>query len=97
MSSGQIRESNAEKQSTGSGPEGYDENGLAWGKVLACRRFGALEVRLPLDTYYDRQVSTKLMTLFKRPHADTPIRRYASPMPAHFDRNKVHVISGTGH
>ena len=29
------------------------------------RRFGALEVRLPLDSYYARQVSTKLMTLFK--------------------------------
>ena len=62
--------------------------------VSAFRRFGALEVRLPLDSYYDRQVSTKLMTLFKRPHADPPIRRYASPTAAHFDRNEKYAYFG---
>jgi hypothetical protein len=34
------RESNAEKQPTGSGPEGCDENGPTWGSVSACRCVG---------------------------------------------------------
>ena len=29
--------------------------------------------------YSDQEVPTKLMTLCKRRHADTPIRRYVSP------------------
>jgi hypothetical protein len=35
----------------------------------------------------DQEVSTELMILCKRRHAHTPIRRYVSPWPAHFQRN----------
>jgi hypothetical protein len=46
----------------------------------ACRRFGVSasgELRLLFDTAInDQEVATELMTLCKRRHADTPIRRY---------------------
>jgi hypothetical protein len=35
-----------------------------------------------------------VLTLFERSHADPPIR---FPTAAHFDRNKIPAISGTGH
>src|SRR5580704_13542612 len=55
---------------------------VGWG---ACRRIGVvayrrLEQQDCFSTCYNEQeVSTKLMTLCKRRHADTPIRRYVSP------------------
>jgi hypothetical protein len=40
--------------------------------------------------YSDQEVSTKLMTLCKRRHADSPIR---FPLPAaHFERNDITII-----
>ena len=62
------RASNAEKQPTGPGPEGCDENGPA-------------AVRQPLDR---SRIDSDMLP----PHA----------LPAaHFDRNKLPRISGTGH
>jgi hypothetical protein len=40
--------------------------------VSVCRRIGSKTACR--HGYHDQQVSTKLMTLFKRRHADTPIR-----------------------
>jgi hypothetical protein len=51
----------------------------------ACRRFGVLAFRrigtktACRHSYNDQHVSTKLRTLFNRPHADSPIRPYVSP------------------
>jgi hypothetical protein len=45
----------------------YRRNGV-WGNKAAFRH-----------GYIDQEVSTKLMTLCKRPYAQTPTRRYVSP------------------
>ena len=66
----------------------------------ACRRVGVLAYRrLRSKTafrrgYNDHEVSTKLMTLCKRRHADTPIR---FPPAAHFERNDITIICETVH
>src|ERR1700726_745965 len=66
------RESNAEKQPTGPGPEGCDENGPAAALLVdhVSIQIGSAPTASPART--------------------------ALPA-AHFDRNKIHAISGTGH
>src|ERR1700737_5143341 len=60
------RVSNAEKQPTGPGPTGCDENGPAAALLVG--------------------------------HVSIQICSAPRALPtAHFDRNKIHVISGTGH
>jgi hypothetical protein len=60
------RVSNAEKQPTGAGPEGCDENGPAAALLVG--------------------------------HVSIQICSAPRALPAaHFDRNKTHAISGTGH
>ena len=55
-------------------PAGERVGGSAYGRI------GVWEVRLLFrHGYNDQEVSTELMMLFKRRHADTPIRRYVSP------------------
>jgi hypothetical protein len=58
----------------------------------AYRRIGVLEVRLPVDMAI--LTSGFDEALFKRPHADTPTRRYVSPPAAHFDRNETYACFG---
>ena len=65
------RASNAEKQPTGPGPEGCDENGLAAALLVG-------------------HVSIQICSLNAGP------ARTALPT-AHFDRNNIPAISGTGH
>ena len=68
------RESNAEKQPTGSGPEGCDENGPT---AMRCRR--------------------SVLALHSREEAKRGRFAYVALPAAHFNRNKVPLISGTGH
>jgi hypothetical protein len=49
----------------------------------ACRRIGVWGSKTAFrHRYNDQEVSTELMMLCKRRHADTPIRRYADTLPA---------------
>jgi hypothetical protein len=66
------RASNAEKQPTGPGPEGCDENGPAAALLVG-------------------HVSIQICS------APTASPARTALPTAHFDRNKTHAISGTGH
>jgi len=66
------RVSNAEKQPTGPGPEGCDENGPAAALLVG-------------------HVSIEICS------APTASPARTALPAAHFDRNKIHAISGTGH
>src|SRR6202011_4326175 len=66
------RASNAEKHSTGPGPEGCDENGPAAALLVG-------------------HVSIEICS------APTASPARTALPAAHFDRNKIHTISGTGH
>ena len=55
-----------------------------------CRRANKVSGAIARTQVKNRPVSS--LTLF-----DTPIRQPASPADGHFDRNKIHAISGTGH
>jgi hypothetical protein len=83
------RASNAEKQPTSPAQRVAMKMGVAikmgrrLGKrvsVLAYGRMGVWRSKTAFrHGYYDREVSTKFMTLWKRRYADSPIRRHVSP------------------
>ena len=77
------RVSNAEKQPTGPGPEGCGENGPAAALLVGHvpHRFDASD---DLVCPADRQTGAGCSAPRALP-------------AAHFDRNKTHAISGTGH
>ena len=83
------RASNAEKQPTSPAQRVAMKMGVAikmgrrLGKrvsVLAYGRMGVWRSKTAFrHGYYDQEVSTKFMTLWKRRYADSPIRRHVSP------------------
>src|ERR1700692_1364646 len=79
------RASNAEKQPTGPGPKGCDENGPARGNVWAYRCVGvsafAKHHQLRRDLLIIIAVSKSSLT---SPDADTPTRRHVSPADGPF-------------
>src|SRR5271166_418095 len=79
-----------EKQPTGRGPEGCDENGPARGKRIgesACRRLQS--VINFVETSWSLQPCRKAVF----PDADTPIRQYADP-PTRFPSRRL-ILNAT--
>jgi hypothetical protein len=71
-----------------------------WGSGSARRRIGVWGSKTAASRhgYNDQEVSAELMMLCKRRHADTPIRRYVSPVRrgAPTERAKVKIAEANG-
>jgi hypothetical protein len=77
------RESNAEKRPTGSGPKGCDENGPATALLVG-----------HVPHHFHATLETKSTRSIQSGAGCSAPRALST---AHFDRNKIHAISGTGH